>query len=188
MRQKFGYWNSRRRSLGCNSRTTMGILPKLKSHIVQLLRSPQYLAAIAAGSDNEQRLLNDKLMQAIAILTDMSNVLRSKLDALVAGSKHEQRLLNERLGATIAQLNDMTNVLRSKLDGVVKGLDDHAKLSNGKFDALITGLNNQTRLLNEKLDILIANSAEHLQSGAGKRNAQNLPDNSSHGERRSPPS
>ena len=164
----------------------MGIIQKLKSVFVQQALSTQYLAEIAAGSDNEQRLLNEKLTQAVDTLSDMSNLLRSKLDAVVAGSKHEQRLLNERLGATVTQLNDMTNLLRSKLDGVVKSLDDHAKLSNSKFDALIAGLNNQTRLLNEKLDILIAHSGQNSQPVAGKRDAQSRRDQASPSEGRSP--
>ena len=154
----------------------MALIQKLKQVFVQQARSTQYLAELAEGSDNEQRLLNDKLTQVIGALTDMSDVLGSKLDAVIAGSKHEQRLLNERLGATIAQLNDMSNVLRSKLDGAVGGLDDHAKLSQSKFDALIAGLNNQTRLLNEKLDILITNSAQQSQSISGKREAQSRRD------------
>src|SRR5947209_4971801 len=153
----------------------MRIIQKLKHAFGQQARSAQYLAEIVAGIDNEQRLLNDKLTQAIVALTDISNVLRSKLDAVVAGSKHEQRLLNDRLGTTIAQLNDVANVLRSKLDGVLKGLDDNARLCNSKFDAVIAGLNNQTRLLNDKLDALIASSTRHSQPMTGQAAASAPP-------------
>ena len=83
-------------------------------------RSTQYLAEIAEGTDNQQRLTNDKLTEAIVALNDVSNVLRSKLDAVIAGSDHQQQLLNDKLDAVIAGLNNQTRVLNEKLDAVIK--------------------------------------------------------------------
>jgi hypothetical protein len=103
--------------------------------------------------ENEQRLLIDKLAQAIEALTNISN----GLDAFVAERKDERRILDERMHTITAQLNDMIDVFGSKLDGLVKGVNDHVKLSNSKFDTLIAGFK-QILLLDEKLDILIARS------------------------------
>jgi len=75
-------------------------------------KSTQLLAEIAAGSDNQQRLLNDKLTEAIVALNDVSNVLRSRLDAVVAGSNNQQKQLE----ALIAGLNNQTRLLNEKLD------------------------------------------------------------------------
>src|SRR5262245_66518800 len=95
----------------------MSIIKKLKQVFVQQARSTQHLAEIAAGSDNQQRLLNDKLTQAIVALADLSDLLRSKLDAVVAGREHEERLLNDKLGMTVGQVSEMTDVLQSKIGG-----------------------------------------------------------------------
>ena len=113
-------------------------------------KSTQYLAEIAAGTDNQQRLLNDKLTEAIVALNDMSNVFRSKLDAVVAGSNNQQNLLNEKLSTTIALMNDQTNVLRAKLDAVIAGVDNQSRLLNEKLDALIKSSAGQSGLTGDK--------------------------------------
>src|SRR5882762_3957143 len=106
----------------------MGIVQKLKEMLSQRARSTQYLAEIAAGSDNEQRLINEKLTETVVVLTEISNLLRSKLDAVIAGSNQQQKLLNDKLSATIAQLNDVSNVMRTRLDAVVGALDNQTKV------------------------------------------------------------
>jgi hypothetical protein len=43
----------------------MGIIQKVKQAFVHQAHSTQYLAEIAAGSDNQQQLLNEKLSEAL---------------------------------------------------------------------------------------------------------------------------
>src|SRR5437588_624197 len=120
---------------------------KLRQVLAERAKSSQYLAEIVAGTDNQQRLLNDKLTETIVVLTDLSNVLRSQLAAVVEGSRRQQKLLDEKMTVMIGVLNDTNNLLRSRLDGVVQGLDMNAQL-----------LNSQSRMLDEKLDALIRSS------------------------------
>ena len=75
-------------------------------------RSTQYLSEIAAGSDSQQRVINDKLNEIIGVLTDISDVLRTRLDALVAGSDHQQKLINAKLDAVIARLDNQSKAAR----------------------------------------------------------------------------
>jgi hypothetical protein len=101
----------------------MGITEKLKEMLSHRARSTQYLAEIAAGGNNQQRLINDKLIEVIVTLRDLSNALSSKLDALVAGSNNQQRLLNVKLEAVIAGLNDQTRQINEKLDAIIAKKD-----------------------------------------------------------------
>jgi hypothetical protein len=98
----------------------MWIPQKLRQILGDSAKSTQYLAEIAAGSDNQQRLINDKLIEVIVALRELSNVLGPKLDAVVAGSNNQQRLLNAKLDAVIAGLNDQTRLLNDKLDAIAK--------------------------------------------------------------------
>jgi hypothetical protein len=94
----------------------MWIPRKLRQMLAHRTRSTQLLAEIAAGSDNEQRLLNDKLTEVIVALNDVSNVLHSRLDAMVAGNNNQQKQLE----AIIASLNSQTRLLSEKLDIAVR--------------------------------------------------------------------
>jgi hypothetical protein len=114
----------------------MWIVQKLREMLSHQARSTQYLAEIAAGNANQQRLTNEKLTEAIASLKDITNVLRAKLDALIAGSNEQQRLLNDRLNTTIAQLDGMSNLLRTRLDAVAGDLERQTRLVNQKLDAI----------------------------------------------------
>src|SRR5262245_52126475 len=118
-------------------------------------RSSHALAQIAAGTDNQQKLINDKLTEAIVALTHMSDALRTRLDSVVAGIDQEQRLLNEKLSKVIEQLADQTGVIEPRLSAIIQGLDNNSQLLNNKLNAIIAGTGNQTRVLNEKLDALI---------------------------------
>jgi len=70
------------------------------------VRSTQFLAEITAGSDNQQRIINEKLNEIISVLADISEVLHSRLDALVAGCDHQQKLLNAKFDAVIDRLDN----------------------------------------------------------------------------------
>jgi hypothetical protein len=65
----------------------MGIMGKLKRRLTANRRTPQYLAELVAGSDNQQRLFNDKIIEVIACLANMTNVMQTRLDAVIAGSE-----------------------------------------------------------------------------------------------------
>lgn len=82
------------------------------------VRSTQYLAEIAAGSDNQQRVINDKLNEIIGVLADISDVLHSRLDALVGGCDHQQKLLNVKLDAVIARLDNQNKLLDRELNKI----------------------------------------------------------------------
>jgi hypothetical protein len=86
----------------------MWVPQKLRQMIGLQIRSTQYLAEIAAGSDNQQRIINDKLNELIGVLSDISDVQRTRLDALVAGSDHQQKLINAKLDAVIAMLDNQS--------------------------------------------------------------------------------
>jgi hypothetical protein len=166
-----GFSNSRRIIAGngsCASGAFMRILQHLRWVLTERARSTQLLAEIRAGSENQQRLLNDKLSEAILALNDISNVLHSKLKVVAEGSDNQQKLLDEKLGRTIDLLSNVTNMLKSRLDAVVGGLDNNSKLLNNKLDAVIAGLNSQTRIINEKLEALIANDARRSSETASK--------------------
>jgi hypothetical protein len=90
----------------------MWLPQRLKRMFGHQAQSTQYLAELVVGADNQQRLLNDKLTEAIVALTDVSNVLRSRLDAIVAGSGQQQKLLNEKMSTLIGVMDSTTNLLR----------------------------------------------------------------------------
>ena len=90
----------------------MWIPRKLRQMLAHRAKSTQLLAEIAAGSDNQQRLLNDKLTEVIVALNDVSKVLHSRLDAMVAGSNNQQKQLE----SIIASLNSQTRLLSEKLN------------------------------------------------------------------------
>jgi hypothetical protein len=88
----------------------MWIPQKLKRIFDHQARMTQYLAEIAAGTDNQQRLINDKLIEAIGALTEMSKVLHSKLDTVVGRLDHNAELLNNKLDAVIAGLSNQARL------------------------------------------------------------------------------
>src|SRR5262249_15720622 len=151
----------------------MWIPQKLRQMLSHRARSTQYLAEIAAGSENQQHLINDKLTEVVAALTDISTVLRARLDAVVVGSDEQQKLLNDKLIEAIGAVTDVSKVLRTKLDAGVAGSNQQERLLNDKvsvtvaqlsdltnalrtrLDAVVAGVDNQTRLLNGKLDAII---------------------------------
>jgi hypothetical protein len=108
----------------------MWIPRKLRQMLAHPARATQLLAEIAAGSDNQQRLLNDKLTEVIVALNDISNVLRSRLDAMVVGSNNQQKQLE----AIIAALNNQTRLLSEKLDIAVTNSAPQSQLVGDKLN------------------------------------------------------
>jgi hypothetical protein len=92
---------------------------KLKQVLGHGAKSTQLLAEIRAGSDNQQRLINDKLGETIGALMDVSNVLRNRLDAVIAGIENNSSMVNNKLDALIAGLNNQSRILNEKLDTLI---------------------------------------------------------------------
>jgi hypothetical protein len=97
----------------------MWISQKLRQVFGQAAKSTQLLAEIRAGSDNQQRLINDKLDETIGALTDVSKVLRTKLDAVIAGLDNNNRIMNSKLDAVITGLSNQTRLINEKLDALI---------------------------------------------------------------------
>jgi hypothetical protein len=85
----------------------------------QVAKSTQLLAEIRAGSDNQQRLINDKLGETIFALKDMTDMLRVKLDAIASGLERDNKLLSMKLDNAIGGLNNQTRLLNEKLDSFI---------------------------------------------------------------------
>src|SRR5262249_10964346 len=97
----------------------MWIPQKLRQALGHGAESKQLLAEIRAGSKNQQRLINDKLGETVRALNDVTNVLRTKLDAVIAGLDNNSRLMNDKLDVWTAGLSNQTRVLNEKLDAII---------------------------------------------------------------------
>src|SRR5271170_2596984 len=109
----------------------MWIPDKLKQIIDRQRKSTQFLAEIAAGMDNQQRLLNDKLTEAIVALNDITNELRSK--PVTVATKSNGIPVDTKLDVMIARPSNQTPLVDNQPDFATMARADRSPQDNGEL-------------------------------------------------------
>jgi predicted O-methyltransferase YrrM len=90
-----------------------------------LVRSPieaaRSLAAIAQGTANQSRIVDEKLTAVIVGLDNQSSLLNRKFDMVIAALDNQSSLLNDKLGALIAGPDNQSRTLGASAAPVSQG-------------------------------------------------------------------